>query len=148
MEMKIHLKSAITGIFLLGIMANLAYGQDRSGNEIISSMDSAAAMWNKGDLNSYMNLYAPNATMMMPGGRVGLDSIRKLYVKYYFDGDKPKQELYYDSYQLTMLGMKYALLTGRFVLRATNQIPERKGTFSLVLVGEKHGWRILHDHSG
>jgi hypothetical protein len=41
-----------------------------------------------------------------PAGRAGLDSIRGMYVKYYFPGGHPKQELSYDTYQLTMVRRK------------------------------------------
>ena len=111
-------------------------------------MDAATVQWNKGDLDTYMSLYDPSATMMLSCGRVGLDSIRGMYVKYYFPGGHPKQELAYDTYQLTMLGKDYALLTGRFILKANDKYPERKGTFSLTMVRRKDGWKILHDHSG
>ena len=116
--------------------------------EIIAAMNDATVNWNKGDLNAYMALYDPSATMMLSSGRVGLDSIRGMYVKYYFSGGQPKQELSYDTYQLTMLGSDYALLTGRFVLKANEKLPERHGTFSLTMVRRKGGWKILHDHSG
>ena len=116
--------------------------------EIIASMNDATANWNKGDLDAYMALYDPSATMMLSSGRVGLDSIRGMYVKYYFKDGRPKQELLYDTYQLTLLGNDYALLTGRFVLKANDKLPERHGTFSLTMVRRKNGWKILHDHSG
>lgn len=116
--------------------------------EIIAAMNEAAVKWNAGDLDAYMALYDTAATMMLSSGRVRLDSIRGMYVKYYFVGGRPKQELSYDTYQLTMLGKDYALLTGRFVLKANDKLPERHGTFSLTMVRRKGGWKILHDHSG
>lgn len=117
-------------------------------NEIIGAMDKAATDWNKGDLGAYMALYDTSATMMLKTGRVGLDSIRALYVKYYFVNNMPKQELSYDNYQLTMLGDNYALLTGTFKLKATDKLPQRTGTFSLVFIHRSHVWKLLHDHSG
>ena len=122
--------------------------QSAAEKAIFAAMNEAAMQWNKGDLDAYMALYDPQATMMLSSGRVGLDSIRGLYVKYYFVGGHPKQELTYDTYQLTMLGRNYALLTGRFILKATEKYPERKGTFSLTMVKRRDGWKILHDHSG
>src|ERR1700761_8020817 len=116
--------------------------------EIFAAMDTAAVKWNQGDLDAYMSLYDPTATMMLASGRVGLDSIRGLYVRFYFSGGHAKQELSYDTYQLTLLGKGYALLTGRFILKANEKYPERKGTFSLTMVRRKDGWKILHDHSG
>lgn len=122
--------------------------QNTAEKEIFAAMDTAAVQWNKGDLDAYMSLYDPGATMMLASGRVGLDSIRGLYVRFYFTGGHAKQELSYDTYQLTLLGKGYALLTGRFILKANEKYPERKGTFSLTMVRRKDGWKILHDHSG
>jgi ketosteroid isomerase-like protein len=117
-------------------------------HEIIREMDKAANDWNKGDLDAYVSLYDDSATMMLKTGRVGLDSIKALYVKYYFVNHMPKQELSYANYELTMLGKNYALLTGTFKLKATDKLPERNGTFSLVFVHRSHQWKLLHDHSG
>jgi ketosteroid isomerase-like protein len=122
--------------------------QNAAEKEIFAAMNKAAIQWNNGDLDAYMALYDTAATMMLSSGRIGLDSIRGLYVKYYFPGGHPKQELAYDTYELTMLGQDYALLTGRFILKTNDRYPERKGTFSLTMVHRKEGWKILHDHSG
>lgn len=129
-------------------LAQPAATQSAAEKEIFAAMNEATVQWNKGDLDAYMALYDFQATMMLASGRVGLDSIRGMYVKYYFPGGHPKQELAYDTYQLTLLGKNYALLTGRFILKANEKYPERKGTFSLTMVHRKDGWKILHDHSG
>ena len=135
--------------FCLLQTAIMAKAQKSSAeNEIISAMDQAARDWNKGDLAAYMSLYDDSATMMFKTGRIGLDSIKALYVKYYFVNNMPKQELSYDNYQFTMLGKNYALLTGTFKLKATDKIPERSGTFSLIFIHRSHKWKLLHDHSG
>ncbi len=142
-------KIVFFGALILLFAARNAHAQQSSAEkEIIISMDVAALNWNKGDLKAYMALYDSSATMMMASGRVGIDSIRSLYVNHYFQEGRPKQELSYDNYQLTMLGKDYALLTGRFVLKANEKFPRRTGTFSLTLVHRKDGWKILHDHSG
>jgi hypothetical protein len=131
------------------IMVLAVRGQSTSSeNQIRSLMDSAAQDWNRGNLEGYMSLYDPHATMMLPTGRVGLDSMRNLYLKYYFKDGKPKQQLSYDTYQFTPLGRKYALLTGRFLLKPTDKLPQRIGSFSLIFVHRKQGWKLLHDHSG
>lgn len=116
--------------------------------QVILAMNKAAESWNKGDLDSYMALYDTAATMMMPKGRTGLNAMRELYENYYFENGRPKQWLAYDTYQFTPLGKDYALLTGRFILKANEKMKERTGTFSLVFVRGKDGWKILHDHSG
>jgi ketosteroid isomerase-like protein len=121
--------------------------QDASA-QLIKLMDKATVDWNKGDLDSYMALYSPKATMMLPTGRSGLQSIREMYEKYYFEGGQAKQPLNYANYEVTMLGKDNAFLTGIFILKATDKLKERKGTFTLVFIREKNGWKILHDHSG
>jgi ketosteroid isomerase-like protein len=135
-------------LFFAGGRPQAQVRQSSAEKEIFGAMDAATMQWNKGDLDAFMALYDTSATMMLASGRVGLDSIRGMYVKYYFPGGHPKQQLSYDTYQLTMLGKNYALLTGRFILKANEKYPERKGTFSLTMVRRKDGWKILHDHSG
>lgn len=93
--------------------------------QIIQAMNKAAEQWNKGDLDGYMALYDTAATMMMPNGRARLSGVRQLYEKYYFENGKPKQWLAYDTYEYTPLGKEYALLTGRFILKANDKMKER-----------------------
>ncbi|HZY37860.1 MAG TPA: nuclear transport factor 2 family protein [Mucilaginibacter sp.] len=123
-------------------------GEDsRQAKEIAAAMQNSANQWNRGDLPDFMLMYDPSATMMMPGGTVGLDSIRSLYLHKYFKGDMPKQNLRYTDMKIRLLGDNYALLTGAFTLYG-NGLPERSGRYSLVMVHTKTGWKILHDHSG
>jgi ketosteroid isomerase-like protein len=49
--------------------------------------------------------------------------------------------------KVRLLGSDYALLTGAFTLYGNN-LPERSGRYSLVMIHAKNGWKILHDHSG
>ncbi|HEV2479866.1 MAG TPA: nuclear transport factor 2 family protein [Puia sp.] len=146
------MKNALFLAFLLAVAGRTQVQaqapRSAAEKEIFAAMDTAAAQWNRGDLDGYMSLYDASATMMLSSGRVGLDSIRGMYVKYYFAGGHPRQQLSYDTYELTMLGKNYALLTGRFILKADERHPGRKGTFSLTMVRRKDGWKILHDHSG
>jgi ketosteroid isomerase-like protein len=114
---------------------------------IISAMKNSENDWNKGDLDSFMKMYTSSSTMMMPAGPVGLNAIRDLYEKKYFNGKMPKQNLHYDDLKVTLLGTNYALLTGKFILSGNN-LPERSGRYSLVMIHTEDGWKILHDHSG
>ena len=114
---------------------------------ITAAMINSTGYWNQGKLDDFMKMYDPSATMMMPGGTVGLDSIRGLYKYKYFKGNMPKQNLRYTDMKVRMLGDDYALLTGAFTLYG-NGLPDRSGRYSLVMVLTKSGWKILHDHSG
>ena len=144
----ILIKTLLIFCFLQGAAVLVKAQKSPADQEITGAMDKAAVAWNNGDLDAYMALYDQSATMMFKTGRIGLDSIRAIYVKYYFVNNIPKQELSYDSYELTMLGKNYALLTGTFKLKANDKLPERRGTFSLIFVHRPHQWKLLHDHSG
>ena len=139
--------------FLMSLVLVMTSGASKAQaandeKQIIQAMNAAAEQWNKGDLDGYMALYDTSATMMLPKGRTRVNGMRELYEKYYFENGKPRQMLGYDTYEFTALGKEYALLTGRFILKANDQMKERTGTFSLVFVHTSNGWKILHDHSG
>jgi hypothetical protein len=129
-----------------------ARGQATHGNndpatkEIIRVMNNSAKEWNEGKLDGFVDLYDPTATMMMPTGPVGMSGIKDLYQKKYFKGKMPKQNLRYSEMKVRLLGSNYALLTGAFTLYGNN-LPERSGRYSLVMIHAKNGWKILHDHS-
>ena len=127
--------------------AQFAADDDPQVKAIVTVMNNSAAEWNQGKLVDFMQVYDPSATMMMPGGTVGLDSIRGLYQHKYFKGGMPKQNLRYTDMKVRLLGENYALLTGGFTLYG-NGLPERSGRYSLVMVRTTNGWKILHDHSG
>jgi len=140
--------SLLVFFFLIAISAQAQTTADNEAatREISTAMNNSAEDWNKGNLDAFMSLYDASATMMMTRGPVGLDSIRYLYEKHYFKGSMPKQNLRYSDMKVRLLGNDYALLTGAFTLYGNN-LPERTGRYSLVLVRTKNGWRILHDHS-
>lgn len=115
-------------------------------SKIIAAMKNSENDWNKGDLDSFMKMYTDESTMMMPTGPAGINTIKELYERKYFNGKMPKQNLHYDDLKVTLLGEKYALLTGKFTLSGNN-LPESSGRYSLVMILTKNGWKILHDHS-
>jgi ketosteroid isomerase-like protein len=135
-------------IALILATGTLRAQQGNAEKQVIQAMNEAAEQWNKGDLDGYMALYDTAATMMLPKGRTRVNGMRELYEQYYFENGKPKQLLGYDTYEFTALGKEYALLTGRFILKANDKMKERTGTFSLVFLHTANGWKILHDHSG
>jgi ketosteroid isomerase-like protein len=134
-------------VFLLQAKAQNGAGPHSKETAIISAMNNSANDWNTGNLDNFMKMYIDSSTMMMPTGPAGLSTIRELYEKKYFNGKMPKQNLYYSEMKVTLLGDNYALLTGKFTLSGNN-LPERSGRYSLVMVLTKNGWKILHDHSG
>lgn len=152
--MKINSKNILRPYFFLLFLFFSAFAmqvkaQDTHAKDaaIISAMKNSENDWNKGNLDNFMKMYTDSSTMMMPTGPAGLNTIRELYEKKYFVGKMPKQNLYYSEMKVTLLGDNYALLTGKFTLSGNN-LPERSGRYSLVMVYTKDGWKILHDHSG
>jgi ketosteroid isomerase-like protein len=133
-------------IFTFTLYAGAQNSVASNETAIITAMKDSENDWNKGDLNNFMKMYIETSTMMMPTGPVGLSAIRDLYQNHYFNGKTPKQHLYYDELKVTLLGENYALLTGKFTLSGNN-LPERSGRYSLVMIHTKEGWKILHDHS-
>jgi ketosteroid isomerase-like protein len=145
------MKKCFYSLMVMALVMSAGIVKAQAGSaerQIIKLMNEAAEQWNKGDLDGYMALYDTAATMMLPQGRTRINGMRELYEKYYFENGKPKQLLGYDTYEFTPLGKDYALLTGRFILKANEKMKERTGTFSLVFVHTANGWKILHDHSG
>jgi len=134
--------------FITGIeaRAQATTADNPTAKEIVNAMVNSANEWNKGNLEAFMSLYDASATMMMPTGPACLDAIRSLYEKKYFAGGMPKQNLRYSDMKVRFLGGDYALLTGAFTLYGNN-LPERSGRYSLVMVRSPTGWKILHDHS-
>jgi len=141
-----HRKLIVLLCFLTFLALTMqAHAQDAQ-SKIITAMKNSENDWNKGNLDSFMKMYTDESTMMMPTGPAGIDAIKDLYEKKYFNGKMPKQNLHYDDLKVTLLGEKYALLTGKFTLSGNN-LPERSGRYSLVMILTKNGWKILHDHS-
>ena len=136
----------VFAVLSLKTTAQQTPGAPSAETAIITAMKNSEDDWNKGDLPSFMKMYTDASTMMMPTGPAGLSTIRDLYEKHYFNGTMPKQNLHYDELKVTMLGEKYALLTGKFTLSGNN-LPERSGRYSLVMISTTTGWKILHDHS-
>lgn len=145
--MKLITKFILSLLCILSIsMFTTQVNAQDAQTKIIAAMKNSENDWNKGDLYSFMKMYTDESTMMMPTGPAGINTIKELYEKKYFNGKMPKQNLHYEDMKVTLLGEKYALLTGKFILTGNN-LPERSGVYSLVMILTKNGWKILHDHS-
>ena len=114
--------------------------------EVIRLMHQSSADWNKADLDAFMALYDTAATFMFSTGPVGLEKMRANYERGFFKDGKPIQQLRFEDLEVRSLGADHMLLTGKFVLSGNN-LPDRKGIYTLVFVKRSSGWKILHDHS-
>ena len=113
---------------------------------ITALMHQSAEDWNRGDLDRFMALYDTASTFLTQNGNLRLPGMRENYQRGFFKGDKPIQNLRFEAMEVRPLGNGHALLTGRFVLYG-NDLPDRKGIYTLVFVQRGKEWKILHDHS-
>jgi ketosteroid isomerase-like protein len=113
---------------------------------ITALMHQSAEDWNRGDLDRFMALYDTASTFLTQNGNLRLPGMRENYQRGFFKGNKPIQNLRFEAMEVRPLGNGHALLTGRFVLYG-NDLPDRKGIYTLVFVQRGKEWKILHDHS-
>ncbi len=135
-------------IALLSVLFSItsAHTQTKDIAEIKHLMQQSATDWNNANLDGFMALYDTAATFMFSTGPVGLEKMRANYERGFFKDGKPIQQLRFEDLEVRMLGTDHALLTGKFVLWGNN-LPDRKGIYSLVFVKRNGSWKILHDHS-
>ena len=126
--------------------SNPAKDPTAPAGELVKLMNQSATDWNNGDLDAFMALYDTAATFMFSTGPVGLDKMRENYERGFFKDGKPLQQLRFEDLVVRPLGEDHALLTGKFILHG-NDLPERKGIYTLIFVRRSSGWKILHDHS-
>ena len=111
-----------------------------------AALDTSVLMWNRGDLDAHVAVYADSA-LLLPGvearGRV---QARRTLASYFADPiARPRLAL--DSLRLAPLGSGYVLATGQYVLEGGTVSGPRRGWFTEVWGRTPDGWRIIHDHS-
>ncbi len=115
--------------------------------EIRARLDSTALGWNRGDLATYLAVYTPDASEMLPDGVAhGRDRIEQTMKQGFWKSGRPLQQLHYEHVEVRMLGEEHALVTGEYVLTGADR-PQRTGWFTTVWARTSDGWRMIHDHS-
>lgn len=112
-------------------------------------LHASAESWTRGDLDGYLDDYAPHATFVGSSGLVrGRDRIRQRYVEGYWSTGMPEDGLRFRLLEVRIVGPDTALAVGRYVLydRQTDE-ETATGLFSLALERTSTGWKIVHDHS-
>jgi len=125
-----------------------APAQSADARAMEAEMQQSAAAWNRGDLDGFIHLYAPDATFMGNDVVRGFDAIREFYRGSWFRGGMPPGNLAYKDFEVRPLGRDHALMLGKWSVTSRETGQEmRHGTFSLTWMRTRQGWRILHDHS-
>lgn len=135
-------------ITLIGLfLCTTVLGQSDE-QQILDLMRLEEKLWNAGDIEGYVNLYAPTDSTRMiysSGAVYGKDSILAFYKKYW-----PKErmgQLTLDGERLERLSKNYFFVSGFFHVkfadgRAIN------GRFSGLMKKIKGKWYLYTDHSG
>lgn len=127
---------------------------DSSATAAIRAMlDRSAAAWNRGDLDGFMDSYAPGEGTTFVGRRGivrGPDQIRAGYAPRFAPG-YARGTLHFENLEVDLLAPDAAnaiatyVLTTRTAAGADSTIA--RGPTSLVVRRLGTGWKIVHDHS-
>jgi uncharacterized protein (TIGR02246 family) len=147
--MKYFLRPAIFVAFL--ICSNLiGFSQSKDVKDIIALMRTEEETWNRGDVEGYVNLYAPgDSTRMIYSGGTGVtrgkDSILAFYKKYWPKERMGQLTLKHDS--IEKISDEYYYVSGFFTVSYPSRNPV-KGRFSGLVKKIKGKWYLYTDHSG
>lgn len=145
--MKKHL-SGITLLFIIAFTPWLSYAQSKDEIAIREVMRKEIETWNSGDIEGYVDLYAPvdSVRMLYSSGAVyGKDNILAFYKKYW-----PKEkmgQLSFSDVKLERLSPEYYFTSGYFHVKQADG-KEIKGRFSGLMKKIKGRWYLYTDHSG
>jgi ketosteroid isomerase-like protein len=144
------MKMMLLFAMLLVVGVNMVSAQakpDKDAAAIKAELTKTAEGWNNGDLSKYLAAYVPGAKEMTgEGPKGGVEHIEQTMKSGFWKTGRPLQVLRYENVEVTMLGKKNALVTGRYILSGGGR-PDRSGWYTTVWVKTKEGWRMMHDHS-
>ena len=126
----------------------LAWSQSSDERKIREVMQREIDTWNSGDVEGYVDLYAPvdSVRMLYNGGAVyGKANILAFYKKYW-----PKEkmgQLSFTDISLERLSSRYYFTSGHFHVKQPDG-KEIKGRFSGLMKKIKGKWYLSTDHSG
>ncbi|HEV7779693.1 MAG TPA: nuclear transport factor 2 family protein [Chitinophagaceae bacterium] len=135
-------------IAFLSISPLTAFSQSKDEKKILARIRLEEKLWNAGDVEGYVNLYAPlDSTRMIlgKGAAYGKDSILAFYKRYW-----PRErmgKLVLDGEQMERLSKKFYYVTGYFHVT----LPDGKkvnGRYSSLMIKIKGEWYLYTDHSG
>lgn len=127
-----------------------AEGEEPPGlrTQVTAMLESAAAAWNRGDLEAFMADYerSPNTTYIGSDGLiVGWEAIHDRYAPAFAPGAE-RDSLRLETSRVRTLGQRHALAMARWVLHREGRVTG-SGPFTLVLLRVEGRWKIIHDHS-
>ncbi len=140
-----------TTLAALLFLAAILPAQNRDVRAIIELMRLEEKVWNAGDIEAYVALYAPDDSVRMiykGGGIYGKPAILAFYQKYWPKEKMGQLRLEHDC--IERLSRKYYYVSGHFYVNYPGQ-PDKKevsGRFSGLMKKIGGKWYIYTDHSG
>lgn len=122
---------------------------DTTTAAVTAVLKAQADAWNAGDLDKFMTAYAKSddITYVSAEGEVrGYAALEERYRKKYGASRDTMGTLAFSDLQIRPLGINTALGVGQWHVERKGQ-PELHGIFSLVLMKNADGWKIIHDHT-
>jgi ketosteroid isomerase-like protein len=144
--MKKHLRNVM--FLFLVLSSALVFAQSEDEKKIREVMRLELETWNSGNIDGYVELYAPvdSVRMLYTGGAVyGKANILAFYKKYW-----PKEkmgQLSFTDVKLERLSPEYYYTSGHFHVKQ-NDGKEIKGRFSGLMKKINGKWYLYTDHSG
>ena len=135
-------------LFLLSCLhATLIYSQSTDEQVILKILDEQTKNWNKGDLDSFVNGYWNNDSLMFigqSGVTYGYQNTLDNYKKNYSDTAK-MGKLAFEIIKLQKLSAEYYFVVGKWFLKRT--VGDLKGHYTLLFRKINNEWVIVVDHS-
>lgn len=138
----------LLAMLLLLLPAAMLHAQDKDTKAIVQLMREEETVWNRGDIDAYVALYAPEDSVRMlygSGAVYGRDSILAFYKKYWPKEKMGTLALRHDC--IERLSSNYYFVSGFFEVKYPNA-KTVKGRFSGLMKKIKGRWYIYTDHSG
>jgi ketosteroid isomerase-like protein len=110
-------------------------------------LDAQRDLWNRGDIEGYMDGYDRSKdTVFVSGDNVtrGWQTVLERYKKNY-DTREKMGVLTFSDLEIDLLNETSAVVLGRWMLKRINDEPH--GRFTLIFKRTKNGWEIIHDHT-
>jgi len=143
----------LRSLLLLAILFcthTIVFAQSKDVKDIIALMRTEEEVWNRGDIDAYVDLYAPgDSTRMIYNGGTGItrgkDSILAFYKRYW-----PKEKMGHLTLQhdgIEKISDKFYYVSGFFTVSYPSG-KAVKGRFSGLVKKIKGRWYLYTDHSG
>lgn len=137
-------------IIILLLTNTIVFSQSKDVKAIIALMRTEEEVWNRGDIDAYVNLYAPgDSTRMIYNGGAGItrgkDSILAFYKKYWPKEKMGTLTLQHDG--IEKISKQFYYVSGFFNVSYPSG-KAVKGRFSGLVKKINGMWYLYTDHSG